>query len=448
MSKSIKKVKIIKGIKKMSSEPDTVNESDDDPQSNQSSDDSNDYDISFDDDNDITNDNNDITNDNNDITNDNNTTIEDKSLKEASLKDALLLSGRSELIPSMINIPVKKKRGRKKIIYSTDEDDLSQEDLEPTVTLRKTRKPVVKKTNVPKKGPGRPRKTPKKEPLPRKGIANEPAGPDNVIEMIYDSPAIFKKIIAFFKSLASSDIQIIFREKDIIFYSKDHLCKSDTRVKIDATKLNHYYCKETINIAVNCQEIEKILNKIDKEYSNIILISTRGNTQKSINLILENDNQIDEHHVIDLVELKNVMKNEEEFIDEDYMVKFTLPGRYFRKTINDIKAISSKLSIQQDDYKAPLTISYMSLNKKIRAHHVMKNASKIKLESQLVQGESFMVTIKAEYIKPISTAHIADEVWILVDEEKKFMTKAYIDDETIEIKTVTEIVDDRPSDEL
>jgi len=294
-----------------------------------------------------------------------------------------------------------------------------------------------------KKGPGRPRKNPKKNPIPRNGIASTPIDEDNIIEVLYAMPIYFKKIIAFFKSLAASQLQIIFRYQEIIIYADDHHNKSKIRVCFNATKLNHYYCGKEFQIGINCHDLELILNKVDKEYNSIIMLSNKEHNQEHITINLENEMQIDETHTIDLVGQYPNM-NEAAFLDENYMIKFTLPGKYFRKTINDIKTMSNQLEIIQEDSTSPLALGYITPNMKIRSTHIMKNSNKIKLESGLVEGQSFRVDIKINYIKPISSAHIADDIQILVDENKELMTKAYIDNQTIEIKTLTEIIDQRP----
>jgi hypothetical protein len=334
--------------------------------------------------------------------------------------------------------------------YDTESKHASNDDNHdehPTVVIKKPRKKTVPKKTPVRKGPGRPRKTPKKEPIPRKGTTNKPINEDSVVEFLYDMPLVMKKIVAFFKSLAAAQIQIIFRPTDIIMYAQDHHKKSKIRVRIDGSKLNQYYCKSILDIGISSKELESILNTVDKDYSSIILVSTAGNTQKNLIAILENDIQIDETHTIDLIGQYNHMDNEEEFTDENYMIQFEWPGKYFRKTINDIKTISTQISISQEDCESPLELCYTSSNKKIHSRHIVKNADKIKLRSQLSGDDTFHVDIKVDYIKPISSAHIADEIMILVDENKKFMTKAYIDNRTIEIKTLTEIIDERPDNE-
>jgi len=346
--------------------------------------------------------------------------------------------------------PVKKPKqlvnnnNQDKYIEETDID--TNDDVQYKKPKKYSGKKIVKK-NIMRKGPGRPRKTPKKEPIPRQGIVSTPGDDNNAIEFLYDTPVILKKIIAFFKSLASSQIQIIFRPDDIVFYAQDHHKKSKIRIKVDGSKLNHYYCSNIIDIGVNCKDLELTLNKVDKEYNSIIMLVGKGNTQKNIIIVMVNDIQIDESHTIDVVGQYNHMEDEEEFINEDYMIQFTLPGKYFRKTINDIKTMSHQLSIQQEDSDAPLEFGYNSPNKKIRSHHTFKNPDKVNFISNLDDESSFRVDIKVDYIKPIASAHIADKITIFVDENRKFMTKAYIDNGTIEIKTLTEIIDERPEEE-
>jgi hypothetical protein len=297
-----------------------------------------------------------------------------------------------------------------------------------------------------KKRPGRPRKKPLKEEEPRRGISHEPADLDNVLEIVYCMPLILKKVVSFFKSLASNEIQIIFRPTHIIFYSRDHHEKSRIRIKIDGHKLNHYYCVKEFSIGVKCGELELILNKVDKDYIRIILMATKNQCQKYLTILMENDMQIEERHHMDLIGQYPTMTNEQHFIDEKYTIHFTFPGKYFKKTINEIKTMSSQLSFIQEDNESPLELGYNSANKKIRSVHTFRNANKVKFYSSLDEHSSFRVTVELSHIKPISSAHIADEITIYLDENKKFMTKALIDNGTIEIKTLTDIVDERPED--
>jgi hypothetical protein len=330
-----------------------------------------------------------------------------------------------EPLPAIEDYSEEEEAPNSPISYSGSNDNSSEHsdasDNDNSDEEKKTKKPrtkkVVKKPDGVKKGPGRPRKIPKKDPIPRKGIQKQ-MNKDSHIEFLYDSPVFLKKLVIFFKQLATMNIQILFRPADIIMFGIDHYGKSRVRVRIDASKLNHYYCKSILDVGVSCKELELILNKIDKEYTSIVLMSTIGDTQKNLTLILDNDIKINEEHVIDLVGQYNHMDREEEFINEDYMIKFEWPGKYFRKTINDIKPMSKQLAIIQEDYQSNLSFQYSTSNKKVHSKHDVRDPKKIKLRSNLTDDMNFRVEIKIDYIKPISSAQIADDIEIFVDEKK------------------------------
>ncbi len=343
---------------------------------------------------------------------------EDSKIRMSELDDFLIKSSVAHEEPEE-KIPRKKKTTRKKKVVQIEDD--------------------VKKT----RGPGRPRKTPKREPVKRDGIANKPINTEHIIEFLYDTPMYIKKIIGFFKSLASNQIQFIFRPTEIILFAKDHNGINDIRIRIDCSKVNYYFCEREIEIGMNCKDLELTLNKIDKDCLTISILALREDVvPKNLIIITQNEIQIDEKHTIDVIGDYDRMSNEETFLDNNYMLDFTWPGKYFRKTISDIKSMSGRMSIVQNDCEAPLEFEYVSINRKIQSKHIVKNPKKINFHSRLDAESSFRVDIKIEHIRPVSAAHIADNVIICVDEHKKLMTKAYLDDETIEIKTLTQIIND------
>jgi hypothetical protein len=193
--------------------------------------------------------------------------------------------------------------------------------------------------------------------------------------------------------------------------------------------------------------MDLILNKVDKEYSSIVILSDVGSTQRNITLVLENEIQIDEMHRLELISNHKKMEDESLFTDENYTIKFEFPSKYFKKTVSDIKTMSVNLSITQEDTDSPIVFEYLTDNKRIQSKHTIKDGKKIKLESNLAPDRSFRVDVRIDYLKPISSSQISDEIRILVDENKDFMTVAYIDDGTIEIKTLTEIIDERPEED-
>jgi hypothetical protein len=351
---------------------------------------------------------------------------------------------KSKKISSSIPLIRNKLKGLEYVDPDNNVSDVDDVDLESDKKSNKK----LKKTSIsqPRRGPGRPCKAPKKDPIPRKGIVKAPLNSDDHIEFIYDQPLLLRKIFQLFKQLAVAQVQIIFRPSEILFYSQDHHKKTDCRIKIDTKKINLYYCRSELEVGVSAKDIECILNTVDKEYSSIIITSNINSTQKNITINLENSLQADEIHTIELVGSYKHMENEHEFLDHDYAIELKFPWHFFKKTTGDIKSMTSQISITQIDKTKPLLFEFLKANKKVSTKHVYKNSSKIELKSKVKEDAGFRVDVKIDYLKPIASAQIADNIAILVDENKKIMTCAYLDNHTIEIRTLTEIIDDRPED--
>ena len=122
-------------------------------------------------------------------------------------------------------------------------------------------------------------------------------------------------------------------------------------------------------------------------------------------------------HRIELIAQYEKMEDESLFIDENYTIKFEFPSKYFKKTVNDIKTMTLQLSITQEDAESPIVFEYLTENKRIQSKHTVKDGKRIKLESTLDEYHSFRVDVRIDYIKPIATSQIADDVRILVDDD-------------------------------
>lgn len=309
---------------------------------------------------------------------------------------------------------------------------------EQIIKENETKKKILKK-----KKPGRPRKTPLREPRPRNGIVPESKDETNFIEFLYDKPLIFKKLWQYFKLMAVDKIQIIFRKTEIILWGEDHHKKSKMRININADKVNHYYCSEELDIGMSCKNPELIMSTIDKTYTSILFLSKLNYTQKDIRIILNNEIEIDESHRIELIGEYDKISNENQFTDDDYTIRFELPGRYFKKMISDIRAFSDQITICQDGPDEPLVFEYVKNDKKIKSHHIVRNNKNINFTSKLKEDDTFRVSFKIDYVKPISSALLSENIIIYAHESKPLMFSILMDKNTVELKILTEIIDDR-----
>lgn len=278
---------------------------------------------------------------------------------------------------------------------------------------------------IKKKKPGRPRKKPLKKPMKRSGISDTPLNVDNCVEMIYDMPSVFKRIFTLFKSMAVKEICMIFNEKNIEILTTDHLKKSHIKVVIKCDKINHYYCKEPIKSYLNPKNMEKIIQVLDKNYMSIAFVLNTITNRSILNIIFKNDIKIDEYREIDLIQSSN-NSFDISFDDSNYPIKFVLPGKYFKKFINDISSFSDTLTINKIGSKS-LTFSYTSKDKTVKSKHIVQSPESIKLVSAIADDDIFSSSVQIDYIKPLSSSLLSDFVAISADTHKNMIFRIGVD---------------------
>ncbi len=293
-----------------------------------------------------------------------------------------------------------------------------------------------------KRGPGRPRRTPVRQPRPKNGIVASPTDPRHYVEFLFDKPLIFKKLWQFFKLMAVDRLHLLFDKESITIYCSDHHKKSNIRVKINCNEVNHYFCENELDIGLSCKNPELIMSTIDKTYNSILFLSSKDNIQKNIQVVLKNDIDIEEAHKIELIGEYDRMENQEKFADEDYAVKFNLPGKYFKKVVSDIKTFSDQMTIRQDGPDDNLMFEYIKNDKKVKSLYTIKNNSSVNLKSKLSEDDTFRTSIKIDYIRPISSALLSENITIYADENKPMMFIINMDP-AVEMRILTQIVDNR-----
>lgn len=292
-----------------------------------------------------------------------------------------------------------------------------------------------------KRSVGRPRLLQKVDPLPKLGIVNNPQSNDNLIELSYDNVGIFKKIFSLLKLMNVKEINIQFHTNYAKIYGIDHLEKNLINIKIDSTKLNHYYCEQPINITLEPKNLDKITQKIDKNYNLFSIILKKNSYRNHLIIILNNKTlSIDESHIINLIESDsdlNQLYNKN--VDYNlYPLKFELPGKYFKKLINDISVFSELFTIEKVN-DSPLRFIYKNINNTIKGYNICKDHDKLKLESTLQPDDIFSVSIRIDYIKALSNSLLSDSIKIYADKENDIIFNLLIDNGVFEILIYTAI---------
>ena len=289
-----------------------------------------------------------------------------------------------------------------------------------------------------KKKPGRPRKTPLKKRMKREGISATPINAANDMEMIYDMPSVFKKIFALCKTMAVGDLSISFDRKQVKISAVDHYKKSHISIVIHGSKINHYYCKKPTVINLNPKNMEKIIQILNKNYISVAFVLKTVTSKSSLTIIFKNSIKIDECREIDLIQNTNPPPNVS-FDVMNYPIKFRLPGKYFKKIINDISLFSDVLTISKVG-NSPLLFKYTSEDKTVKSTYIVKCEKSINLHAAVCDSDIFSTSVNIAYVKPLSSTLISEYMEICADTRKNMIFKTSIDEGTVDIMVSTDIV--------
>lgn len=300
---------------------------------------------------------------------------------------------------------------------------------------------MVTNTTQTKRSVGRPRLIQRVDPLPKLGIVVAPSNNDNLVELSYDNVGIFKKIFSLLKLMNVKEINIQFNTNYTKIFGIDHLEKNLINIKINSNKLNHYYCEYPINITLDPKNLDKITQKIDKNYNLFSMILKKNTFRNNLIIILNNKVlSIDESHIINLIENDvDLHPFYEKTLDYNvYPLKFELSGKYFKKLINDVSIFSEIFTIEKVN-QSPLQFIYKNINNTIKGYNICKDDSKINLQTNINDNEIFSVSVRIDYIKALSNSLLSDKIKIYADNENDLVFSLLIDGGVFECVIYTTI---------
>lgn len=280
------------------------------------------------------------------------------------------------------------------------------------------------KTEKPKKRPGRPRKKPIKDPVERKGVADEPKKDNNNVELMYDEPTVFKKAFQIFKAMQASELQMIFDEREIRVSSKNHMRNADIVVTFDCNRMVHYYCNQKTVVVLNQKNIEKINKVLGGSHTMVTIVCKKNSFRSSIIFVFQNEMKIDEVHEVKLIipTMDNSV-NMDNFKTDEHPIRFEMPCKFFKKLITDSASFSDTLSIRKVG-SGELTFSHLTEDKMIKSQHIVKDEKLIKLYADIDEEKTFLISVKLDYIKPLADALIADAIEVCAHQEKRWCSQA------------------------
>jgi hypothetical protein len=222
------------------------------------------------------------------------------------------------------------------------------------------------------------------------------------------------------------DIFIIFEKETIRILSTDNTNKALINIKIDCNKINEYYCKKPFEICVKREYLEKIFNTIEKQHNKIIFYSNDNYLSTLYINLLNDELGIHDNYVIDLSikSVKNEDLNMEHIIKDNYLIQFKMQSKLFKKFINDSSNNSRLLTIEKIGNNS-LQFK-MTINNKVTFTRTFCSDEKFQLKSKVKTDEYFSVNIELDMIKPFSNMNISNLINIYLDNNKKAIFEADI----------------------
>lgn len=277
--------------------------------------------------------------------------------------------------------------------------------------------------NAPKKNkPGRPKKKVVSVPVEVHGIVEKPANPEDVLELVYCNPLMFKKIFALQKAFEVSEVEMNFDPTGLRIVTRDHLKMSTIYTIIDGRCMNLYYCKEPIRICVKRDSMEKVLGSLEKNHYKISFLLKENYRSTMYIIVKDMEYNSDDSFEIDVV-YKPEDAVEQTYDDTNYPIKFKISSKHFKMRINNIRKLSPTFTIQKSG-NDPLQLTFDKAQK-VNWTKVYNDSEKIALASTIAPDDLFSVSVVIDYIKPFSNSNIGEEVQISADKRERmsFMTR-------------------------
>lgn len=297
-----------------------------------------------------------------------------------------------------------------------------------------------------KRGPGRPRKMPIKEPQKKMGIQSTPAhNKESVVELVYCSPLILKKIFSFFMG-HSETIHCKFKKEEI-----NILCKAKRnnkiRVTINGKDIHRYYCATELEFGLNLAYLEPLHKKLRKQFTELVWFSEEDEKDQKTHIWLKWEYYSKAWNMTNYSLAGTYDKiNEKEFDEFDhnkYPISFTLKHKIFKDIVDDASNHGDLLYIRQYGKNNPLCIDYSPEETRFESSNPFSDAKELKLKSNIGENEIFSVSIHVEDLKSIATTIPSEEIHFMVSKTEDLIMTSYLDGKAVIVRVLTKIAKDK-----
>ncbi len=282
--------------------------------------------------------------------------------------------------------------------------------------------------DIGKKKPGRPKKKVVVTHIEIQGIVTAPVNQQDVVELVYCNPTLFKKLFQLYKAYEVSEIEMNFDHVGVKIITTDHFKNSTIYTMIEGKCMNLYYCKNPIRVCIKRDNLERVLSTLGKSHYKITIM-LRENYRSTMYIITRDT----EYNNDDMYEIDVIFKPDEQAPptinddDTNYPIKFRISSKYFKTKINNIKKLSADVFTIQKCSNEPLQFTFDKTKKGIYWVGVYPDSDKMCLKSTINDDDIFNVSVAISNIQPFSNSNIGDELIIAAHKSEKMSFMTYLD---------------------
>lgn len=321
---------------------------------------------------------------------------------------------------------------------------MSQSDDEIDIKnfMKSPVKPKAPKKPAPKKTVGRPRKTIMRRAIVKEGIVDVPSNLNSVsddqlvysMRLLYENPAMFKNIFNLLKCMESDSISIRFEKTKVKMFTTDFRGHNRIYIVINGDKMNSYYCEKTMDLDLSIENPMKVFQSLQKEITEIELATTKKWETDHIAMNLHNETMSmtgESELKVDLPSDEDCWSEVETALAKEkwYPVKFDLPFKVFKQTINKIHNIlgsDGKFTIEKTGMEH-IRFKYDFVDGQGNQNESFKDSGKINLRSSVQDGEPFASPIFVDRLKRLSGTMISENISLSVSEREDLIFTMLLD---------------------
>lgn len=268
-----------------------------------------------------------------------------------------------------------------------------------------------KNSDAPKGKVGRPPKPKIGPPIPKEGVVTAPLEPENIVELSYYDPTMFKMLFGYYKRAEAGEIHMDFTATGLTILAADHGKNSISRAEISGAEMNTYFCSEPITICVSHILMNNVFKTVTKAYSRVAL-SIRRQSQKSKLYLAFEDRENAAHEIFEVSTIDP--KERPIIVDESdtYPLCFSMYAKRFRETVKGAKQFGGIIKIERTD--GSLHIISDDNNTAGVAKSCIFDQKK-KMIRDTLGSDIISASLDVDVIKSFAEINVAGEIIVSVD---------------------------------